>query len=75
MAGKKKAPASTPKTAAVEQVEPTDGLRNMAKRQQYIVGSMIITTAAVAAAYFKLITEQYALGMIIFLYLALRFTL
>jgi hypothetical protein len=75
MAGKKKTPEPAPKAAVVEQAEPAEGLRDMRKRQRYIMGSMVVATLALAAAHFKAISNQYALGVIIFLYLTLRFTL
>ncbi len=78
MASKKRvaiARSSAPKPAPVEETQPAEHLRDIGKRQRYILGSMVIATLALAAAYFKAITNQYALGVIIFLYLTLRFTL
>ena len=75
-AKRKSASEDKPEQQPVQQAAPNQQeLEKLRWRQYRIIGSMLITLAAVFAARLDYITPQFGLGIIIMLYVTQRFSL
>ena len=75
MSSRRKAQSSAaPEPATPQPAAIADEEAQLRRKKQRILASLVVSTLAVIAAYFNLISNNYALGVIIMLYVAQRFS-